>query len=452
MSLDVSTRQIDDFLCDDNFLALTELAREQRLLFITEMTETRVSAFLAWLFRPHEGHGLGDQPIRELLHNAWLQVLSSDWEGGDAEHLFAGWTPSAIVGRSFRDLCVETEYRFGRKEGVDGKNRPVDVMLVSRANRLVVLIENKFGSAVHGNQLAAYRKQAEDSFPGFKKFYIYLDPNTENLPDDNRHWIPLRHDWLIDLITTRQKSGLLSERALNALSQVKDYLIEESAIQGDEAVQVYFSALLNDHCAVLASMRELKELGRHARLTADAQTVPENVEPLLIEYHQRYRLWDALFRQMDHLPLINALRLEAEDSLEIKRYTKRLHLRSREWKGIRDHGVAEEAAWGLRLSAWKPDRDVDVYSVRSIIDFNLIEGLDESMVPAYSEAQESQLRAIADELRTLSRRSSKSDRWIRLMEQTSLSPKDAASVLAREAARINEALKKYGLLIFCRDA
>ena len=61
--------EINRFLCDPNFLMLVELQREQRLLFITDLTETRVSAFLAWLFRPQEGHGLGDRAIRELLLN-----------------------------------------------------------------------------------------------------------------------------------------------------------------------------------------------------------------------------------------------------------------------------------------------------------------------------------------------------------------------------------------------
>ena len=33
--------KINEFLCDENYLALVEGAREQRLLFITDMSETR---------------------------------------------------------------------------------------------------------------------------------------------------------------------------------------------------------------------------------------------------------------------------------------------------------------------------------------------------------------------------------------------------------------------------
>jgi hypothetical protein len=44
--------QIDLFLSDPSYLALIGLEREHRLLFITDLTETRISAFFGWLFRP----------------------------------------------------------------------------------------------------------------------------------------------------------------------------------------------------------------------------------------------------------------------------------------------------------------------------------------------------------------------------------------------------------------
>lgn len=220
-----TSAQIDAFLCDENYLALIEDEREHRLLYITELSETRVSAFLGWLFHPHQGHGLGDQAVRELLQNAWRQVRSADWEGPSADQMgFRSWTPSQIARKSFRDLCVETEYRFGQADAGRKKNRPIDLTLVSRANKLAILIENKFGSKVHGNQLEAYRLQARAAYPDYTIFHVYLDPNLENQPDDEQYWIPLRYDWLINLISARQKSGLLSEKALNALLQVKEYL------------------------------------------------------------------------------------------------------------------------------------------------------------------------------------------------------------------------------------
>ena len=60
----IPIKAVDNFLCDENYVSLVESAREQRLLYITDLSETRVSAFLGWLFRPHEGHGLGDHVIR----------------------------------------------------------------------------------------------------------------------------------------------------------------------------------------------------------------------------------------------------------------------------------------------------------------------------------------------------------------------------------------------------
>lgn len=435
--------KINEFLCDENYLALVEGAREQRLLFITDMSETRVSAFLGWLFRPYEGHGLGDQAVRELLHNAWLEVHSGDWNGPRPEEMgFDQWSPVEIAAKSFRDLCVETEYRFGRSEKLGEKNRPIDVALVSRANRLLVLIENKFGSAVHSGQLKSYREQAEKSYPGYAVFHIYLDPNADNQPDDQPHWIPLRYGWLVDLISARQRSGLLSERALNALSQVKDYLNQDEEGGGDEAYQANLAALVNSHHDVLMEMRRIRLMNRHGRLTATLKDVPRSSEILLVEYHQRPRLWDDVFDQMDHLPFINALRKLTGDQLEVQRRHKRLFIRDHRWVSIRDQVQATgvDSAWGIRLAAWKPDGD-NCYSVRSVIDFN-----SGSTMPDFSDDREKVLREVAASLREFRRKASSKDRWIRLKEQAGLSPEKAALMLADEATRINGVLHAAGLI------
>ena len=438
----VTAKQINDFLCDENYLAVTEASREHRLLFITDLSETRVSAFLGWLFRPHEGHGLEDQAVRELLQNAWREVHGGDWEGPGWEAMgYGDWTPARVARRSFRDLCVETEYRFGKPERAGEKNRPADVVLVSRSNRLVVVIENKFGTAVHSEQLKAYREQAARSFEGCAVFRIYLDPNAENRPDDPPYWIPLRYDWLVELISARDRANLLSDRARHALLQVTDYLKQDGDAEAG-GTQAQLSALVSAHPEVLAEMRRLKAMGKHGRLTAPAEAIGWDGEVLLTEYHQRHRLWDAVFDQMQHLPLLAAL----GQRLEERKLNKRIQFRWPGWAAIRDDVLPARAAWALRLAAWKPEGDGGLYTVRSLIDFNPVELEDNKLVSPFTQQQESILRGATGALRTFGRKASPEDRWVRLMEEGGLSAEQAAKTLLSETERINEVLRREGLL------
>lgn len=440
---------VDKFLCDENYVSLVESAREQRLLHITDLSETRVSAFLGWLFRPHEGHGLGDHVVRELLHNAWMVAAKPDDEGTKTAggNSFGGWSPSAIAMRSFRDLLVETEYRFGKSESGIAVNRPADIVLVSRANRLVVVIENKFGTAVHGDQLNAYRRQTEAAFPGYATFLIYLDPNLDNAPDDGSHWIQLGYDWLINLLIARQQSGLLSDMALNALSQVLDYLREDSVTSAQTGQQSRILQLVNDHPAVIREMHEMKALGKHGRLTWNSSSASCGSELLLVEYHQRPKIWDDVLSQSAHAQLIDALHKKVGGDVQVRRLTKRLFFRRRDWVQLTDSLANKDNGWNVRMAAWKPLDDGSFYHVRSAFSFKSIDPAhDELGSTAFAPGLEEALRKVAAELR-VGRRGQKNDSdFVRLNEVHDLTPMQAAAWLIQESNRITEALKRYQLL------
>ena len=445
--MSIKTDDIDKFLCDENYLSLVESAREQRLLFITKMSETRVSAFLGWMFRPHEGHGLGDQAIRELLHNAWIQVNSDEWLGKSIEELGLNkWAPSCITTKSFRDLCVETEYRFGGKDSESKKQCAVDIVLVSRSNKLVILIENKFGSKVHNDQLKVYRRQAEKSFKGYQIFYIYLDPNENKIDDD--HWVSLNYDWLIDLIDVWKQSGLLSSHALDALSQVKDYLKQES----DELIlekQSQIAELVDKHKKILEEMKIFSRMKPHDRLTVKAKDNGSSLECLLIEYHQRKELWDDIFNQMGYISLFEAIKKKMGnkfDELEIRKLTKRLLVRSIHWAEIRNKGAKKEAAWGIRFVIWREENAGNNYNFRTSINFRSIDSIEGAKIPPYTPDQEKSLRELASNLRQMKKRSSVDSKGIRLFQKNSLSKTDIVELIIKEKNRIDSALKEYELL------
>ncbi len=415
--------QIDLFLSDPSYLKLIGLEREHRLLFITDLSETRVSAFLGWLFRPQEGHGIGDQAFRELLLNVWRTNLREEL-GQDV------LVPRDILGRTFRDLLVHTEYHLHNGKKV-GKGRPVDLLLVSRQNKLVVAIENKFGSAVHSNQLHTYRKRIEKSFPTYNQIYVYLDSNETNKPGDD-HWIPLGYQWLIELISTHQKSGLLSDRALDALDQFKDYLSEDQALSGEdeEEKDVLIENIVRNHSSILDVFREFRGERLSDLLEDHAVTIHE---PLLIEYHQRQRLWNDVLDQARHVSVVQAAKRAFGDQLEVAISPAEVRLRLKSW--ARFQADPEDTIWVSRVSAWSGREGKGKYNVWSFTNFR---GIDVK----YEDA----LRAASLLLRDSNlKKPPAAAQWIRLGFSEGLTTDFASSQVVVELKRLEEVLAKVKL-------
>lgn len=410
--------QIDLFLSDPSYLALIGLEREHRLLFITDLSESRVSAFLGWLFRPQEGHGIADQAFRELLLNVWRTNLREELE----HDVLA---PRDILGKTFRDLLVHTEYRV--RSGKDsGKGRPIDLLLVSRQNKLVVAIENKFGSAVHSNQLSAYRNGIDKAFPTYHRIYVYLDSNEENKPDDDG-WIPLGYQWLIDLISTHQKSGLLSDRSLDALDQFKDYLTEDLALSGksEEENDTLIESIARDHNSVLDVFREYRKKRISDLLEDPVVTIHE---PLLIEYHQRRRLWNDVLDQARHVNVVQAAKRKFGDQLEVASGPAEVRLRLKSW--ARFEADLDKNMWVPRVVAWSGREGKGKYNVWSFANFRGVN-------PAF----EAKVRAAALKLRGSNwKKPPATAQWMKLGLAEGLVIDKASEQIVKELTRLNNEL------------
>jgi len=115
--------------------------------------EIRHSNFLAWLLDPSQSHNLGDTLLKWFLKEvfqdekvAWIDEFEVD-------------------GVRTQDIVIHREFKH------------IDLLI--EFPDWVVVIENKFGSSEHSNQLARYRKVAQKNFPNKPKAFVYLTPHYE---------------------------------------------------------------------------------------------------------------------------------------------------------------------------------------------------------------------------------------------------------------------------------
>ncbi|WP_210880393.1 PD-(D/E)XK nuclease family protein [Roseovarius autotrophicus] len=141
--------------------------------------EIRHSAILRWLFDPQESHGLGDVFLKSFLTEAV--------RGGDD---VSDPTALDILRSDMMDAEVRSEWRN------------IDLMILSPRNGWVFVIENKFHSGQHTEQLARYMNVAHSTFIAAGSFDhvrgVFLTLWDED-PHDHRY-VTIRYDAVCQLL------------------------------------------------------------------------------------------------------------------------------------------------------------------------------------------------------------------------------------------------------------
>jgi hypothetical protein len=226
--------------------------------------------------------------------------------------------------------------------------------------------------------LTAYRNGIAKAFPSYRQIYVYLDSNEENKPG-NDYWIPLGYQWLIDLISTHQKSGLLSDRSLDALDQFKDYLTEDLALSGqrEEEKDTLIESIARDHNSVLGVFHDYRKGQISDRLEDPTVTIHE---PLLIEYHQRRGLWNDVLDQARHVSVVQAAKRAFGAQLEVATGPAEVRLRLKSW--ARFEANLDKNIWVPRVVAWSGREGKGKYNVWSFANFRGVNSVFEAEVRA----------------------------------------------------------------------
>lgn len=183
---------LKEFLLDIDCLdPLAEWTSKFNLFDILKISrvEIRHSNMLSWLLNPNENHGLGESVLRGFIQ----YVVTNFSEDTDV----------------FSTLLMDCYGFLIQREW-----HHIDVLAVSSDAKFVLCIENKIDSGEHDNQLNRYRKIVEDTYPDYKKMYIYLSPDGgESTDPDN--WCSMGYQDVLNIVeNARRKVKLLPEAEL----------------------------------------------------------------------------------------------------------------------------------------------------------------------------------------------------------------------------------------------
>lgn len=194
---------LEKLMADARLVELCELQRtSDEVLDVISLSENQHSDILAWMLDAKEGHGQGDEILRDLLISASTAAAGgeSGLDGrGTTARFFAAWPPSRIRTTSFGAAFT------ARELGLSASER-VDLFVIDAQNKFILLIENKAGAAHNERQLDLYRTsftEAVSKNPRLREYehaFVALDRkfDGEDLaarPCANS-WLHLGYDWL----------------------------------------------------------------------------------------------------------------------------------------------------------------------------------------------------------------------------------------------------------------
>jgi len=181
---------------------------------------------LAWMLDPREGHGQGEEILKDLLIHA--SVAASDsyncLDGrGTTSRFFKYWTPSKIRTTGFGSAFT------ARELGMIASER-VDLFVIDSQNKFILAIENKAGTQHTEDQLERYKNHlnevvsANSRLRDYSQVYIALDrESSEEYLEDapgSSYWLHMGYSWLK---ASAQRALLHVSRGNSAAKMVMAY-------------------------------------------------------------------------------------------------------------------------------------------------------------------------------------------------------------------------------------
>jgi hypothetical protein len=188
--------------------------------------ELRHSNFLAYLLSPSRPHGLGAEILDRILR-ALVSKVPHDKRPVGILKIIVGDLDTAVVERE-RDN--------------------IDILIEISSIELVVLIENKVGSAVTEGQLTGYKETVRLKYKNWNHLFILLNPDgsrPENPAHDDPDYFTFSYEELTGLLAkyVEERGNSFSDEIglilRNYIDALRRHVVEDNELK-ETARQLYF--------------------------------------------------------------------------------------------------------------------------------------------------------------------------------------------------------------------
>lgn len=203
-------RALKEFLLDSECLKqLDNWADDFNLFDVLKITnmEIRHSNILAWLFDPNENHGLGDSFIQSFMTKVVSKCDHNRYNSFD------------LLLQDFYSYQIYREYHH------------MDLVLLSREEKTVCIIENKIWAGESPTQLNEYREKAKKEYLDCDNIiYIFLTPDGR-VASDPENWIAMSYGEVVEALETVVKAKKVRDEVglviANYISTVRKNVMRE---------------------------------------------------------------------------------------------------------------------------------------------------------------------------------------------------------------------------------
>jgi hypothetical protein len=181
--------------------------------------EIKHSNVLAWLIDPGGHHGLGDTLFKNLL----LQILK-DSQGGDVGNDFP--QINRMISADFSDLRVSREWRN------------IDLIAVSKINKVALVIENKIHAGEEETQLARYAAIVKEKYKGYEHVFVFLTLDGSS-PKGSDLYLPFKHEQIRGIVksTVELHRDYMHSKVYDFILQYLQ-ILEEKTMQSTEFIDI----------------------------------------------------------------------------------------------------------------------------------------------------------------------------------------------------------------------
>lgn len=353
----MQAHELEAFFADPTVSRLRSVARETNALGIAYPKEVQISNFLAWLLSPGEGHALNDLALRALLKAAWQNADVKQM--GEMER----FSPSRLGLMSFgAALCI-------REYGLDDAGR-CDLLIVDPVSKLIVTLENKYGAKQGTEQLAKYRREMRTKMRtkrDWTELYIFMDSDSASTPD-SRGWIKVDYQWAVDLIDEQVALNHVSSESLQTLLMYRPYIADDAeapfvALEDSDEQVLHIAAT---HANVLDEMRKFQGLSWKE---AVARLTTPKLSPLLVEYQQRWKLWDYVLDVSSWISFTKPFRDSLDDVL-FDTKAKSLYISREAWH--KDWQTSETQYWPAWVKVYRSGDKGKEFTAEAVVFLNRI--------------------------------------------------------------------------------